>query len=74
MKLIDSKIKFNIFGDAESKSAIIFHVRTTWEPKLAPKNGIKFEVFDWNNSYINFSIIEDAETKSAIVVTIIMRL
>ena len=35
--------------------------------KTGPKNGIKFEVFDWNNSYINFSIFEDAETESAIV-------
>ena len=59
----NSYINFNIFGDAESKSTIIFYVRTTWRPKMGPKNGIKFEVFDWNNSYINFSIFEDAETE-----------
>jgi len=35
--------------------------------KTGPKNGIKFEVFDWNNSYINFTIFEDAETKSVII-------
>ena len=41
----NSYINFNILGDAKSKSDIIFHVRTTWGPKLGPKNGIKFEVF-----------------------------
>ena len=64
---MNERINFNIFADAEFKFAIIFYVRTTRELKLGPKNGIKFKVLDWNNSYINFSIFEDAETKSAIV-------
>jgi len=60
--IIHIPINFNNFGDAESKSAIIFYVRTAWKPKVGPKNGIKFEVFDW----INFRIFDDAETESAI--------
>jgi len=60
-------MNFNIFGHAESESAITFHVQTTWGPKQGSKNGIKFEVFDWNNSYFNFNIFEDAESESAIV-------
>jgi len=55
------------WGCTESKSAIIFYFRSTGGPKLGPKNGIKFEVFHWNNSYINFSIFEDAKTESVIV-------
>ena len=32
-------IDFNIFGDAESESAIIYHVLPIWELKLGPKRG-----------------------------------
>ena len=64
-------IDFNIFGDAESESAIIFHVRPIWGLKLGPKRGVKFKVFDKvfnrNNLYIDFNIFGDAESESAII-------
>ena len=40
----NSYIDFNIFGDAESESAIIFHVRPIWMQNKAPKGG-KIECF-----------------------------
>ena len=67
----NSYIDFNIFGDAESESAVIFHVRHIWGLKLSPKRGVKFKVFDKdfdrNNSYIDFNIFGDAESESAII-------
>ena len=67
----NSYIDFNIFGAAESESAIIFHVRPpSGGLKLGPKRGVKFKVFDKvfdrNNSYIDFNIFGDAESESAI--------
>ena len=65
------QVDFNIFGDAESESAIIFHVRPIGGLKLDPKKGVKFKVFnkvfDRNNSYIDFNIFGDAESESAII-------
>jgi len=43
----NSFINFSIFGGAESKSAINFHIGPMWGPKS--KEGIKFKVFDRNN-------------------------
>jgi len=63
----NSYIDFNIFGDAESESAIIFHVQPIWGLKWGPKKGVKFKVFDQNNSYIDFNIFGDAESESAII-------
>ena len=63
----NSYIDFNIFEDAESESAIIFHVRPIWGLNLAPKRGVKFKVFDLNNSYIGFNIFRAAESESVII-------
>ena len=35
--------------------------------KLGSKRGVKFKVFDWNNSYIDFNIFGDAESEPAII-------
>ena len=51
IKIIHNYIDSNIFEDAGSESAIIFHVRPIWSLKLGPKWEVKFKVFDRNNSY-----------------------
>jgi len=41
----NSYIDFNIFGAAESESAIIFHVRPIWGAKIGPQKGGEIQSF-----------------------------
>ena len=58
-------MNFSIFEDAETKSAIVFHVRLIWVQNEASKGG-EFEVFGWK-VYINFNTFGEVKSEAAII-------
>jgi len=54
-----------IFEDAETESAIVFHVRLIWVQNEAPK-GDKLKVFGWK-VYINSNTFVDVKLESTII-------